>query len=386
MKIVYCLNSIKGIGGIQRVTIVKANVLADIQGNDVYIITTDNHNEIQCEVLSSRVKLIDLNINYYADDWQKGWQSRFSQIQKKIRHRQQLKKTLNKIKPDIVISVGQSEKFYCIKGFVKTSKPLYLREFHFATNYRLHFAVGFKNRLLAYIHNLFDFQVMCRFFYDAVICLTPEDLQENWKGRNNIFAIPNPVTVAASTGREVVKKNIIIAVGRLTKVKNFASLIRAFSLITSKNPSWVLQIFGDGEDRAMLEHLIGKYNIENQVQLCGYTANIEEHLAHSSIFVSTSLTEGFPLVLFEAMTHHLPVVSYKNYGSNFIIDHGKNGFLVDLNKESQLSSELQKLISDRDLRKGMANSGYSKAQSYAPRKIAIIWMDLFVKLNEKKRK
>ena len=49
MKIVYCLNSIKGIGGIQRVTVVKANALAEIEGNIVFVIVTDNNNEIQCE-------------------------------------------------------------------------------------------------------------------------------------------------------------------------------------------------------------------------------------------------------------------------------------------------------------------------------------------------
>ena len=68
MKIVYCLNSILYLGGIQRVTITKANALADISGNEVHVIVTDNKEGILVQQLSEKVDLIDLNINYYDGD------------------------------------------------------------------------------------------------------------------------------------------------------------------------------------------------------------------------------------------------------------------------------------------------------------------------------
>mgnify|MGYP000178829491 CR=1 FL=1 len=73
MKIAYCLNSIRYLGGIQRVTIVKANALAEVPGNEVYILVTDNKNGILVHPLSPKVHLIDLDVNYYLDDWKSKW-------------------------------------------------------------------------------------------------------------------------------------------------------------------------------------------------------------------------------------------------------------------------------------------------------------------------
>ena len=68
MKIVYCLNSIRYTGGIQRVTIVKANALAEIDGNDIYVVVTDNKEGPIVQALSPKVHLIDLDVNYYYKD------------------------------------------------------------------------------------------------------------------------------------------------------------------------------------------------------------------------------------------------------------------------------------------------------------------------------
>ena len=94
MKIVYCLNSIKGIGGIQRVTVVKANALAEIEGNEVFVVVTDNQQNVQCETLSEKVNFIHLEVNYYEDDWIPGLKTKVSQFKKKIKQKKILKKVL----------------------------------------------------------------------------------------------------------------------------------------------------------------------------------------------------------------------------------------------------------------------------------------------------
>ena len=128
MKIVYCLNSIRYLGGIQRVTVVKANALADLENNEVYIVVTDNKNGIITEPLSSKVHLIDLDINYYEDDYKSRWNVLKGIFIKRREHKKRLASVLNEIQPDIVISVGQSEKnmIPSIKGQWKT-----IREFHY---------------------------------------------------------------------------------------------------------------------------------------------------------------------------------------------------------------------------------------------------------------
>ena len=110
MRIAYCLNSIRYLGGIQRVTIVKANALADISDNEVYIIVSDNREGRIVHPLSPKVHLIDLAVNYYQDDWKSKWHVLKGIVVKRRKHKKKLAKVLHEINPDIVISVGQSEK------------------------------------------------------------------------------------------------------------------------------------------------------------------------------------------------------------------------------------------------------------------------------------
>ena len=153
MKIVYCVNSIKYLGGIQRVTIVKANALASIPSNDVYIVVADNKGGVMLSPLSDKVHLVDLNVNYYEDDWKSKFYVIKGIIIKRIEHKKKLKAFLNQLQPDVVISVGLSEKNFLplIKG-----PWLKIREFHFERNYRLDLAQSFFQRVVAVLGNICD--------------------------------------------------------------------------------------------------------------------------------------------------------------------------------------------------------------------------------------
>lgn len=108
MKIVYSINSIRGLGGIQKVTLLKTNALADIFQNEVYIIVTDNwKNHPLIHDLSPKV---NLEVNYYKNDYK----SKFYQIIsnfKIINYYFKLQNAISQIKSDILISVGQREKY-----------------------------------------------------------------------------------------------------------------------------------------------------------------------------------------------------------------------------------------------------------------------------------
>ena len=156
MKIVYCLNSIRYLGGIQRVTIVKANMLSNIPGYEIYIAVSDNKEGVIVTPLSPKVHLIDLDINYYEDDWKSKFNVLKGIILKRRKHKIVLTKILNKLQPDIVISVGQSEKNFLpdIKGNWKT-----IREFHFDKKYRIRQAKSLFDKILAYLGDLYDYKV-----------------------------------------------------------------------------------------------------------------------------------------------------------------------------------------------------------------------------------
>lgn len=385
------MNSIRGIGGIERVTLIKANALSEIEGNQIFVVVTDDNHGNYCDTISKKVDFINLNINYYDNDWQPGLSAKLSQIRKRGLHKKLLREVLNKIQPDIVIAVGQSEKFFCRKGLVKTSYPVYIRELHFATNYRESLAQNGKAKMIGRILSFIDFGILCRFYYDIVVCLTPEDLNKNWRGRKNVASMPNPLTISRPANKEnsfesnsSAKK--IVAIGRLSYQKNFESLIRSFALISSSNPEWILEIYGEGDDRKNLESVISSLNLYGIVKLMGATSDVASVLSSASFFVLSSRLEGFPLVLLEAMVHKLPVISYNcDFGPSFIIENGINGFLVPLNDEQKLASKMQLLIDDPILLARMGENAHKRAESFSPDIIADNWMDLFHNLIAKKK-
>ena len=102
MKIVYCTDSICYAGGIQRITIAKANALSQIEGNEVWIIVTDNKQKPVLPI-NPEVHIIDLDINYFEDDWKSKLHVIKGILIKRKQHRKKLKTVLNQINPDIVI-------------------------------------------------------------------------------------------------------------------------------------------------------------------------------------------------------------------------------------------------------------------------------------------
>lgn len=380
MKIVYCLNSIRYLGGIQRVTVVKANALAEIEDNEVYIIVTDDKNGVITEPLSPKVHLIDLDINYYKDDYKSRWNVLKGIFIKRREHKKRLASVLNEIQPDIVISVGQSEKnmIPSIKGKWKT-----IREFHYTKDYRFNHAHSIFDKILAYWGNIYDYSFKIK-KYDHIVTLTQEDKDTNWKGWENVSVIPNPSTFQTNEISTLNEKKVI-SVGRLAAPKNYASLIRAFKDVADKHTDWILEIYGDGPQEVELKSLITKLNLEKHVFLKGFSSNVKEVMINASIFALSSLFEGFGLVLVEAMACGLPIVSYAcPCGPKDIITEGKDGFLVEVNDEMALANKINILIENEELRKQMSDAAKIKADQYNIENITSMWINLFKELQHEK--
>lgn len=378
MRIVYCLDSICGIGGIQRVTLSKAGALAGIEDNQVWIITSDNTGESVFPVPNGVIH-IDLGVNYYSDDWKSRWNVLKGIFIKRRIHRKRLEEVLHRICPDVVIGVGQSEKNFLprIKGDWRT-----VREYHYARDYRWKSASDWFGRLSAIVGDLIE-----RFFtlgkYDRIVVLTNEDKDTNWKGRNSVSVIPNPITIKPGISASLDNKRII-AVGRLTFQKNFASLIRAFSVVAGRYPDWILDILGEGPDRIALEEEIKRLCLTDRVFLRGRQTNVSEWMRQSSIFTLTSRFEGFSLALLEAMGCGLPVVSYAcPCGPKDIVTNGVDGFLVTMGDEADLAECVCRLIEDKQLRIRFGTAAKEFAQSYCFEKVTIMWMNLFQELRQK---
>ncbi|MCI6523262.1 MAG: glycosyltransferase family 4 protein [Parabacteroides sp.] len=382
MRIVYCLNSIRYLGGIQRVTIVKANALADISDNEVYIIVSDNRGGRIVHPLSPKVHLIDLDVNYYQDDWKSKWHVLKGIVVKRREHKKKLAKVLHEINPDIVISVGQSEKnmIPAISGrWVK------VRELHFTKNYRWFHAHSIFSKTLAIFGELYDYFYKIR-QYDRIIVLTYEDKESHWKGYKNVSVIPNPISFSDIAANNTLEGKKVIAIGRLSALKNFSSLIRSYRIVAQKHPDWILEIYGDGEQKYNLLQLIEQFDLRKQVYLRGFTSEVQRELLNASCFVLSSDFEGLPLVMLEAMSCGLPVVSYAcPCGPKDIISEGVDGFLVPVNDEQGLADRICRLIENEEMRKAMGKAARLKAEQYRIEKIIPMWMDLFNQLLKEKR-
>ena len=126
--------------------------------------------------------------------------------------------------------------------------------------------------------------------------------------------------------------NILIAIGRLTKQKNYFFLISNFKKLSLKNDDIKLLIIGDGEERKILQNLIFKLQIENKVKLIGYEKNIYKYLKKSKYYISTSKWEGSSLAMIDAAFIGLPILcSNCPTGRKEFINNDERGFLFNEN-------------------------------------------------------
>lgn len=384
MKIAYSIDTITALGGIERVTIAKANALADVNNNTIYLFVTSNHGTPVLPV-NPKIKIIDLHVNYYEDYGKSRFQAYQILYKKRKEHKKKLTQVINEIQPDILISTNQSEKHF-IKSLLIPKHIVIIREIHFCTNYRLLEAKNSFHRLLAHIGHFFDFHWNTKRI-DQIVLLTNEDKELHWKGNNKVSVIPNPIIYQSPYPPSTTKEKRVIAAGRLVYQKNFASLINAWKQVVDKHPDWTLEIYGEGGLKLELESLITKLNLKKHVFLRGRTTDIFKVMSNSSLFVLSSIYEGFGLVIVEAMSCGLPIISYAcPCGPKDIITDGKDGFLVPCYNEEILTQKICYLIENEKKRQNMGLNAIEKAQKYQTNIIIQQWMNLFQKLVNKTEK
>ena len=165
---------------------------------------------------------------------------------------------------------------------------------------------------------------------DAVTVLQAEFIGELPVGaRDRAVVLPNAVT-RLNEPAGLSRKLRIIGVGRLTDVKRFDVLIRAFERIVDAVPGWEVRIYGDGPERERLVTMVDVAGLQKRVLLAGATETIGEAYDEASILCHPATFEGFGLAVAEAILHGLPVLaSQQCVGVNRLVEHGVSGLLVD---------------------------------------------------------
>ena len=175
--------------------------------------------------------------------------------------------------------------------------------------------------------------------------------------------------------------NVVLAVGRLVPRKGFKRLIRAFGPIAREHPDWQLHIYGQGKQENEIRRLVRRLRLRKQVKLKGFSHDLPSVLAGGSVFAMTSLSEGFPMVLIEAMSAGVPVIAYDcPRGPAEIIRDGQNGLLIPEGPHEDFSKGLRTLVEDADLRARLGAQALRDAEAYSIEHIAADWERLFERL------
>lgn len=173
--------------------------------------------------------------------------------------------------------------------------------------------------------------------------------------------------------------NAILFVGKLIDVKDPVMLIEAFRLFSMKNEGTELIIAGDGHLRKKIEHLVNEYNLSGRVRLLGFVERdrINEVYEQGSALVISSRSEGFPTILFEAMSAGMPVVSFDIGGIAEIVN-SKNGIIVKERSAEALSMAMHESINkewDRDAIRAAASR-------YTWNNIAVNITDIYMRIKK----
>lgn len=352
-KLCFLTDSIFSYGGVQRVTAVIAKELA--KDYDVTIVTLDKPEKKD----TSLYNLQEADIHY-----------RFFQYPEAPRWKQLICKTYSYLYRRVLPQIKLTSDLYAHSSFPSEKRDALAKELqrgnydviigvHAPLSVRL--AACKKQlkgvKLIGWIHNshqalfsssshylglelrkhyewqlgkLYKTVVLCQ--YDAKEYKIPTQV------------IYNPLTLKQGDPSLGTSKKFL-AVGRFSpQHKGFDLLIQAFALFAKNNKEWTLDIVGEGEEEEAFRNLITKLHLDDRISIHPFTNNIQEYYSEAQVYILSSRWEGMPLVLMEAMSHGLPIVSSdlpvcKEIMGDFAI-YFKNGNINDLARSLKDATEI----------------------------------------------
>ncbi|MBN2021528.1 MAG: glycosyltransferase [Pirellulales bacterium] len=174
---------------------------------------------------------------------------------------------------------------------------------------------------------------------------------------------------------------LVGAMGRLSDEKNFEGLVRAADSLLSRGLDFDLIVVGDGADRARLESMLAELGRSDRVRLLGQRGDAFDLFEAMDVFVLSSIREGLPNVLLEAMAMEVPVVATRLVGVEHLVVSDEQGLLVEPGDVPALADALGRMLGDAALRRALAQSARARIEadfSFARRmeKMAALYDDL----------
>ena len=214
---------------------------------------------------------------------------------------------------------------------------------------------------------------------DVVSTLTEgdaDDYRRHLEGRTRVVCMPNGVPELGGR-RAALDAKVVVAAGRMGPQKGFDRLLPVWAKVAREHPDWELRIWGGGKGIGKLRRQADELGIADSAHIMGFTSKLHEEFADSSLYVMSSRNEGFPMVLLEAMSAGLPVVSYDcPTGPRDIVREGVDGYVVPNGDGDALAAALGRLMDDAEMRKAFGAAAVEGAARYDIAAIARRWEEL----------
>lgn len=365
MKLLYIFRSLAVWGGIERVLVDKMNYLASVFGYEVYMLTTCQGNHPIPYHVESAVHLDDLGIQFHRQYQYQGFRRILDGYQRTRLFEKRLSEQLLMIQPDVIVCTTADPVNSIAK--VKGSIPLVVESHSICS--RTFGERRLRQRHVAHLLKKGLKKVSC------VVALTEGDAIE-WQAFHPVVkVIPNIVHLNEGNISNHQNKRVLW-VGRFDYQKRPLEIVKIWQQIHPAFPDWHLDIYGDGEQKQLLQNAISSQNMN--IHLHEPTNHIFEAYRNSSVLVVTSLYEPFGLVIPEAMSCGLPVVSYDSpYGPSSIIVDGVDGFCIERDNIESFTKRLGQLMGNPSLRLKMGANAFKASKIYSAEQIMPGWKNLF---------
>lgn len=365
MRLLYILPKIKTAGGVARVIAIKANYFVEHFGYEVHILSQNEENEIPFYEFDSEIVFHNMIL--------KGNVFRFfTSFQKQINQK------ISEIKPDVILVADNGLKAFIFPLIAKRKTPIV---FECHGSKFIEEEVPKKNFIFKSIQKIkYRFKDFGAHKFTRIVALSEENLKE-WNVENGVF-IPNPSWIKSKKSSDLKNKKVI-AIARNSYEKGLDRLLLIWKVIGEKYPDWTLDIYTNDVDS--LENEALKLEIESGINYLHFVKNIQKKYLKASICVMTSRTEGFPMVLLEAMASGLPCVAYDcPIGPRAILTNAENGFLIPDHNIEMYVEKLSFLIENEEVRLKFGLDAKETSKQYSVKKIMGQWREFLESLVSKK--
>lgn len=206
-----------------------------------------------------------------------------------------------------------------------------------------------------------------------------EDLKEFYKnkiGDTKCLYIPNVIDNIYDKPKYNTNYNLV-SVGRFSKEKAFEDLIEVIGIVKKDIPNIHLNLVGDGKLKNDITNKIESLDLKENIKLCGYLSQseIKKVMLESSLYVMTSLTESFGLVLIEANSYGIPCIAFDSAsGAKQIIENKE--LLISNRDKEKMAKLIVKLLKDKDKLQAYGKEAYNNCQKYLLVNVKKKWLDL----------